>query len=204
MEKPAPADHPIHELIARRWSPRAFSSEAVKRADLLSLLEAARWAASCFNDQPWSFLVGEKGDGTWQAIHDVLVPANQAWAGSAPVLMLSLAHGSFVRTGKPNRHAQYDVGQAVGGMALQATARGLFVHQMAGFDADAARAAFSIPPAHTPMAAIAVGYGAEPDTLPPDLAEREAAPRDRVPVSSFTFAGSWGEPAALARSPGEN
>ena len=200
MEKPAPADHPIHEIHARRWSPRAFAPRAVGRDELLSLLEAARWAASCFNDQPWSFLVGERGDETWQGIHDVLVPANQAWASSAPVLMLSLAHENFVRTGKPNRHAQYDVGQAVGGLALQATALGLFVHQMAGFDAAAARARFAVPSAHTPMAAIAIGYGADAESLPVDLAERERALRDRVPLSTFVFAGAWGQGAPFAQT----
>ena len=192
MEKPAQTEVPVHDLIRRRWSPRAFDARAVSREDLLRILEAARWSASCFNDQPWSFLVGEKGDPTWQGIHDVLVPANQAWAASAPVLLMSLAHENFVRTGKPNRHAQYDTGQAVAGLALEATALGLFVHQMAGFDAEAARTAFGIPPAHTPMAAIAVGYGADPDALPADLAERERAPPGSRAVRHLHLRGGVG------------
>lgn len=195
MDNPAPAEHPIQDLIARRWSPRAFADTLVSVEELRSLLEAARWAASCFNDQPWSFLVGRKGDETWQGIHDCLVPANQSWAGAAPVLMLSMAHEDFVQTGKPNRHAQYDTGQAVAGMAIEATARGLFLHQMAGFDATAARERFKIPPRQTPMAAIALGHAGDPGTLPGPLAERERAPRDRVPISVFTFHGHWGEAA---------
>jgi len=194
MEKPAPVDHPVHDLVQRRWSPRAFSPEPVSQADLLSVLEAARWAASCYNDQPWSFLVGRKEDDTWRGIHDCLVEGNRLWAREAPVLMLSMAHEHFVTTGKPNRHAQYDTGQAVSALALQATALGLFVHQMAGFDAEAARKTFSIPPAHTPMAAIALGHAGDPDRLPEKLAERERAPRDRVPVETFAFAGAWGRP----------
>ena len=198
MEHPAPVDRPIHDLIRRRWSPRAFGAEAVAPEQVLRVLEAARWSASCFNDQPWSFLVGFQGDETWQGVYDCLVEPNQAWAGEAPVLMLAMAHELFVQTGKPNRHAQYDTGQAVAALALQATDLGLFVHQMAGFDADAARTRFSIPENHTPLAAIALGHGADPDSLPESRAAGERAPRERVPVSTFTFAGTWGRPAPFA------
>ena len=198
MENPAPVEHPVHDLMQRRWSPRAFGAEPVTQEAVLSVLEAARWSASCFNDQPWSFLVGFQGDETWQGIHDCLVPANQAWAGKAPVLMLSMAHEMFVQTGKPNRHAQYDTGQAVAALALQATDLGLYVHQMAGFDAEAARARFSIPGNQTPMAAIALGHPGEAGSLPEPLAERERGPRERVPVSTFTFAGQWGRSAPFA------
>lgn len=203
MQKPAPTERPIHDLVRRRWSPRAFSAEPVPRQELLSVLEAARWSASCFNDQPWSFLVGLQGDATWQGIHDCLVPANQAWAGKAPVLILSLANESFVQTGKPNRHAQYDVGQAVGAMALQATALGLFVHQMAGFDSDRARARFEIPPAQTPMTAIALGHAGDPDELPEALAKAERAPRERVPLATFVFQDAWGTPVSFVKTPDE-
>lgn len=199
MQKSAPADYPVHDLMRRRWSPLAFLPEAVTEAQLLSMLEAARWAASCFNDQPWSFLVGRKDDDTWQGICDCLVEANRVWAASAPVLMLSLAHEDFVQSGKPNRHAQYDTGQAVAGLALQATALGLYVHQMGGFDAAAARERFAIPERQTPMAAIAVGRIGRPDSLPEPLAERERAERERLPVATFTFAGAWGTPAEFVK-----
>ncbi len=198
MDKPAPADHPVHDLIGGRWSPYAFSSEAVAREQVLSVLEAARWAASSYNAQPWSFLVGLKGDETWQGVYDCLVDANRAWASEVPVLMLSMAHETFPWNGKPNRHAQYDTGQAVAALALQATDLGLFVHQMAGFDAEAARTRFAIPPGHTLMAAIALGSAGDPDTLSVPPAARERAPRERGAVSTFTFAGQWGEEARLA------
>ena len=197
MHNPAPTDHPVHDLIRDRWSPRAFSDAPVSKTDLRSLLEGARWAASCFNDQPWSFLVGFRGDETWQGIHDCLMEANRTWAGKAPVLLLAMAHEDFVRTGKPNRHAQYDTGQAVASLAIQATAQGLFLHQMAGFDADAARERFGIPPRQTPMAAIALGHAGDPDSLPEPLAERERAPRERVPITGFTFQDRWGQEASL-------
>ena len=200
MEKPAPIDHPVHELIQRRWSPRAFGGEAVEPEQVLSVLEGARWAASCFNDQPWSFLVGFRGDETWQGIFDCLAAGNQGWAGAAPVLILSMAHEDFVQTGKPNRHAHYDVGQAVSAMALQATALGLQVHQMAGFDPEAARTRFSIPPRQTPMTAIALGYAGDPDALPEDLAKVERAPRDRVPLTAFAFSDARGTPVSFVRT----
>ena len=195
MDKPAQTDHPIHHLLRTRWSPRAFSPERVATEQVLRVLEAARWAPSCFNDQPWSFLVGFQGDETWQGIHDCLVEANQAWACNAPVLLLYMAHESSVETGRPNRHAQYDTGQAVLALALQATELGLFVHQMGGFDVDGARERFRIPPAQTPMAAIALGHAGDPDALPEHLAARERAPRERVPISTFTFSGAWGRTA---------
>ena len=108
-----------------------------------------------------------------------------------------MAHEMFIETGKPNRHAQYDTGQAVAQLALQATDQGLFLHQMAGFDADAARERFQIPPNQTPMSAIALGHAGDPNTLPEKLAERERAPRERVPATMFTFAGKWGQSASL-------
>lgn len=203
MKKPAPAVHPIHELIRHRWSPHAFSSQPVSRQDLLTVLEAARWAPSCYNDQPWSFLVGIQGDDTWQGIRDCLVEGNRVWAAQAPVLMVSLAHERFVRNGKPNRHAQHDVGQAALALSLQATELGLFVHQMGGFDAEALRKRFSIPPDHTPMAAIALGHAGESETLPEHLAQREHAERERVPLEVFTFSGAWGQTAPFVADPPE-
>jgi nitroreductase len=196
VEKPAPVDHPVHDLLRRRWSPRAFTERAVSPADLASLLEAARWSPSCFNDQPWSFLLGLRGDETWQGIADVLVEKNRLWAAAAPVLMISMAHENFVQTGKPNRWAQYDAGQAVAHLTFEATARGLFVHQMGGFDAEAARRRFQIPPAQTPLAAIALGYPGDPDALPEPFAAREREARERVSAREFTFARRWGTPVA--------
>ena len=134
MEKPAPTDHPIEEILRRRWSPRAFSDRIVEPEKLQSLWEAARWAASSFNEQPWYFIVATKQKLEEHArLLSCLVEKNQQWARLAPVLMVSIAKLNFEKTGKPNRHAFHDVGLAMGNMLVQATALGLFVHQMAGF-----------------------------------------------------------------------
>src|SRR6478736_8908287 len=143
MEKLAPADHPIEEILKRRWSPRAFSNRMVGPDKLLSLFEAARWAASSFNEQPWSFILTTKEKPEEHAaLLSCLMEKNQQWAHLAPVLMVSVAKLNFAKNGKPNRHAFHDVGLAMGTMLVQATALGLFVHQMAGFSVDKVREAF--------------------------------------------------------------
>jgi nitroreductase len=192
--------HPVHDLVRRRWSPRAFSSRAVERETLLSVLEAARWAPSSFNAQPWSFLVATQEDPAgFERMLNCLVPQNQAWAKAAPVLMIAVAKTHFEHNGKPNRHALYDTGQAVAFLTLQATALDLYVHQMAGFSAGQAREAYAIPAGAEPVAAIALGYLGEPDSLPEGVRERELVPGKRRPLSEFVFGERWGEPAALAR-----
>ncbi len=194
MEKPATSQYEIQELIEQRWSPRAFAARAVEPLKLRQLLEAARWAASCFNEQPWSFIVGVKDDGVeFERLLDCLVEANRRWAAHAPVLMLSVARLNFERNGKPNRHAFHDVGQAVASLTVQATALGLVVHQMAGFDIAKAREQFQIPEGYEPVAAIALGYQGDPQTLHEDLREKELATRTRRPQESFVFTGRWGE-----------
>ncbi|HEX8491491.1 MAG TPA: nitroreductase family protein [Pyrinomonadaceae bacterium] len=194
IDKPAENQHPIHDLIKRRWSPRAFSAQPVETEKLLSLLEAARWAASCFNEQPWSFIVATKeSEEEYERLLGCLVESNARWAQYAPVLMLSVAKLNFERNAKPNRHAFHDVGQAAASLTLQATALGLVVHQMAGFDIAKARERFSIPEGYEAVAAIAVGYQNEADSLPEDLREKEEAPRTRRPLDSFVFTGTWGE-----------
>lgn len=198
MSHDAPTDHPVHPLIARRHSPRAFADRAVDASDLLSILEAARWSASSFNEQPWSFIVATRDQPDAHArLLDCLVPSNQAWAGAAPVLMLSIAHTTFVRNDKQNRHAAYDTGQAVAQMVLEATDRGLVVHQMAGFDADRARASFSVPEGHEVIAAIALGHPGDPDSLPEPLRQRESAPRTRKPLGNMVFGDRFGSPPAV-------
>jgi nitroreductase len=195
MEKPAPADHDVHELIRKRWSPRAFSSTPVGDPELRSLLEAARWAASCFNEQPWRFIVARREN---QAEFDRLVSClsenNQRWAKDSAVLMLSVASKTFAKNGKPNRHALHDVGLAAAQLTLQASALGLAVHQMAGFSTERARELFAIPEDFEPVAAIAIGYPGNPDELPEDLRERELGERSRKPHSEFVFAGKWEAP----------
>jgi len=195
MNNPAPTDVPIHDLLTRRWSPRAIDPErAVDAADLRALLEAVRWAPSTFNEQPWRYLVfdGSK-PGSLERARACLVEGN-AWARKAPVLLLSVARETFSRNDKPNRLAGHDVGLASENLALQATALGLALHQMGGFDAERARKEFHIPEGFTPMAMIAVGHPASADTLPEDLRERELAPRTRRPVEEIAFAGGWDRP----------
>lgn len=199
MENLAKIDAPIHELLARRWSPRAFAERDVDPAALRSLLEAARWAPSSFNAQPWAFLVATRRDpAEHERLVSVLSEGNRIWAQQAPVLMLSLAQLNFARDGKPNRHAWHDVGLATGHLMIQATAMGLVVHAMAGFSPEKARELYAIPPGWEPVAALAVGYPGEPGRLPEHLRDRERAPRVRKPIEEFVFTGRWGQRAALA------
>ena len=194
MQKTATTDHAIHPLLAERWSPCAFDPRLVEPEKLGSLFEAARWAASCFNSQPWSFLMAT-ADGDregFERLAACLIPANAAWAAKAPVLALSVAQLNFERNGEPNRHAQHDVGLAVGNLVIQAQSVGLAAHQMAGFDAGRARSELEIPDGYEPMAMIAIGYPVSADDVPTELAEREAAPRERKALESMVFGARWG------------
>lgn len=196
MEKPAATEYPVHELIGKRWSPRSFLDRAVEPGKLRILFEAARWAPSCFNEQPWRFLVARREDpDQFQRLLGCLTPGNQVWAASAGALVLSVAAGTFGRNGQPNRHAFHDVGLATAQLVLQATAEGLSVHQMGGFDRDRARQVFEIPKDFDPVAAIAIGYRGEPDRLSDELKEREVAPRVRRPQEEFVFSERWGQRA---------
>jgi nitroreductase len=190
LRKPADTSHPIHELISQRWSPRAFADRPVERGKLYSLLEAARWAASAGNQQPWYFLVGTKEDAQNHArLVATLWERNILWAQYAPVLILVVAK-LYDRPGK-ELTSFYDVGMAVGNLVTQAVDLGLVTHQMAGFDAEKAREALSIPEGYQPLAMIALGYPGTPDGLPDDLRERELAPRSRKPLEEFVFEGQW-------------
>jgi nitroreductase len=194
MEKPAATDYPIEETLSRRWSPRAFSDRTVEPDRLRRLFEAARWAPSSFNEQPWSFIVTTKEQpDEYGQLLSCLVESNQQWARLAPVLMVSVAKLNFEKNGKPNRHAFHDVGMAMGSLLVQATALGLFVHQMAGFSVEKVREIFAVPAGFEPVAAVAVGYPADPGVLPERLREREVGPRSRKPINEFVFEGKWGE-----------
>src|SRR5207237_10433271 len=177
LEKPAPTDHTIEEILRRRWSPRAFSDRIVEPEKLQSLWEAARWAASSFNEQPWYFIVATKQKLEEHArLLSCLVEKNQQWARLAPVLMVSVAKLKFAKTGKPNRHAFHDVGLAMGNMLVEATALGLFVHQMAGFSPEKVREIYGVPEQFEPVAAIAVGYAAEVHVLRANFIEQQLRP----------------------------
>jgi nitroreductase len=198
MQKLAPNDAPINELIRNRWSPRAFADKPIPPDVLRSLFEAARWAPSSNNEQPWTFLVAPKDDKeNFEKMLNVLVEFNAGWAKHAPVLMLAVAKLSFAKNNTPNRNAQYDTGSATAWLSVEATARGLFVHQMAGFDPEKARHAFGIPVGWEAIAALAIGYPGDPGSLPDRLKERELAPRTRKPLSEFVMAGHWGQPASF-------
>jgi nitroreductase len=195
MKKPAPTDHEIHELIRERWSPRAFSSKALDERDLRSLLEAARWAASCFNEQPWRLIVARRdNEAEFNRLLSCLNEKNQRWAQSAAVLMISVASKTFAHSGKPNRHALHDVGLAAAQLTLQATAIGVGVHQMAGFSVERARELYAIPEDFEPVAAIAIGHPGNLDDLPEDLRKRERASRARRSQAEFVFTEAWGKP----------
>jgi nitroreductase len=180
MKSLAETQYPIHKLLRSRWSPRAFSDQLIEAEMLNSILEAARWAPSSFNEQPWCFIVATKQNPPeFDRLLSCLVEANQAWAKYASVLTISVTKLHFERNGKDNRHAFHDVGAAASNLALQATALGLFAHQMAGFDREKTRETFSIPEGYEPVAAIALGYLGDPQTLPEKLRNVELAPRNR-------------------------
>jgi nitroreductase len=200
MHKPAATQYPVHELIRERWSPRAFSEKAVSPEILQSLFEAARWAPSSNNEQPWAFLVGTRGDGdTFRKILGTLVEFNQTWAKHAPVLAIAVSELAFAKNGHSNRNAFYDTGTAVSQLTTEATSRGLFVHQMAGFDPHKAIEAFAIPNGWEPIAAFVIGYAGDPQALPDVLRERELAPRTRKPLQEFVMSGQWGHAASFAQ-----
>jgi len=186
MKKTAPTEYPILPLLAGRWSPLAFSSRPVEQEKLERLFEAARWAPSCSNEQPWSFILAHNGTEGFDRMTDCLVDGN-AWAKSAPVLMLSVASMTFARNGKPNRHGMYDTGAAVASLLVQAESEGLMVHQMAGYDAEKARAVLQIPEHQELCAMIAIGYYGDPASLPEKSRLREDAPRQRKPQSEFVI-----------------
>jgi len=193
MEKPAPTEFPIHDLLARRWSSRAFDERPVDVATLKSLLEAARWAPSSNNEQPWRFIVATKNhEPEWNRLFNCLMEGNRKWAFRAPVLILSVVSMHFENGGQSNRHAFHDVGLATENLVLQATASGLTTHQMAGFDVEKARVDLKIPMGYEPVVMMAIGYPGDPAVLPERLQERERQPRKRQPIHDRMFLGQWG------------
>jgi nitroreductase len=195
MEKLADVDYPIHDLLRRRWSPRAFSERMVEPEALRSLFEASRWAPSSNNEQPWHFIVGTKAEpASYDRLFQCLKEGNKKWAFRAPVLILSIARLKFEDEDVANRHALHDTGMAAFSLTMQATALGLIVHQMAGFEIDKARTDLGIPSGFEPVAMIAVGYAGDPAELPDYLRERELAPRERKSITEFVSSGKWKAP----------
>ncbi|MCP2258041.1 Nitroreductase [Streptoalloteichus tenebrarius] len=194
-DRVAASSAPLHPLIAQRWSPRALDPTATLGDDeLRALFEAARWAPSWGNSQPARFLVGRRGDATFEALFGTLSRGNRGWAGAAAALVLGVAVARDDE-GEPVPYAEYGVALATQNLALQAVAEGLVAHQMSGFDKDAARRAVDLPARLEPVIMVAVGRLAAPGTAAPDLAERDARPRRRHPLGELVFAGEWGRPA---------
>jgi len=192
--KHAPGVAGMVEHILHRWSPRSYADRDVSTEDLKKGFEAARWAASSFNEQPWRFLVGRRGDATYKKIFDTLVQFNQDWVKSAPVLILSVARKHFAHNGQINRHSWHDTGAAMATFVLQITALGLHAHSMAGFDHQKAKAAFHIPDDFDTVAVTAVGYLGDPELLPEEMRKSEVAPRQRKDLKEFVFS-EWEKPA---------
>jgi nitroreductase len=196
--KKAATDHPILQVLAERWSPYGFEDRPVSEADLRSLFEAARWAASSYNEQPWNYLVATRETPPeFGRLLSCLVEANQAWAKAAPVLVLGVVSLRFAKNNKDNRAAVHDLGLAAGNLVVEATTRGLSVHQMIGILPDKAREIYQIPEYFEAWTALAIGYKADPAKLPDALKERDLAPRQRKPLSEFVFTGQWGQPSLL-------
>lgn len=202
MDKTAVTDHPIHALLASRWSPCAFADRDVSEEDLTSLFEAARWSPSSYNEQPWSYLVARRADPpAFERLLSCLVEGNQAWAKRAPVLALGITRERFARSDQPNAAAQHDLGLAAGGLLVEATSRGLYVHQMIGILPDRARELYAIPDHSRALTGLAIGYLGSPEGLPERLRQRDALPRTRKPLSEFVFGERWGDPSPLVTRP---
>lgn len=197
-----PIRRPVLDSVANRYSPYRFEDRAVEDGKILRCLEAARWASSSFNDQPWSWIIAKREDtAEFDQIVRCLMEANQGWASKAGVLLLSVSRTSFRYNGSPNRVALHDLGQAAAHLSLQAADLGLQVHQMGGIDQEKTRQTYDIPVDHVPQTAIAIGY---PDTSEPSndgekaFAKREKGARERLPLGEQVFSGTWGKTAKIA------
>ena len=213
-EKDQGCEYPVHALLAERRSVLAFSPRTVEPETLACLMEAARWAPSSMNEQPWSFIVTAKTNKSdFERLLGCLVEFNFQWAQQAPVLLLSIAKLTFESNGETNRHAFHDVGHAIANLTFQAAVSGLVVHQVAGFDLEKARNEFSIPRDYEPVAVTAIGYPGSLASLPEKLRKKDRIPRKRKPLSDFVFECVWGRSAewirkgsnqATARSEGQD
>lgn len=192
--KKADTNYPIHELIQKRWSPRAFSDESVEPELLNQLFEAARWAPSSYNEQPWRFIVARKEDGeAYEDLASVMNEFNRGWGTDAPVLVLAVTKKNFDLDGRPNNHAEHDLGQAIAHLTFEATRHDLFVHQMAGILPERAREIYDISEDFEPLTMFAVGYKGDPETLGDKLQKQEISPRSRKELEEIVFEGEWSE-----------
>ena len=198
MHKNAVTDYPIHDHLAQRWSPRAFADRPVSAELLGSLFEAGRWAASCYNEQPWRFIVAQREQqDEYEALKSCLAEGNRGWAVSAPVLGLGIAKQTFSLNGKPNRFFHHDLGLATAGLMAQATAHGLYVHAMGGIHPQRAVEIYNIPNDFEVLTGFAIGYLGDPDTLSKDMRASELEARHRKPLAEVVFSSGWEEPATF-------
>jgi nitroreductase len=189
-KKPA-LDFPVHQLIAQRWSPYYFDEKVVSAEVLSSVFEAARWAASAFNEQPWRYIVASReNEAEFGRLLSCLVGPNQAWAKRASVLALAVISENYEHNGKPNGTALHDMGLASANLTLEAANQGLMVHQMAGILPDQARELYQIPEGYVAVTALALGYPGEGEG---ELAQRDQAPRERKTQAEFVFGGAFGQ-----------
>jgi nitroreductase len=197
MEKDAKTASPINDLAKKRWSPRAFLDKTVEPEKLVSLFEAARWSASGGNEQPWRFIVGIRPDDTWQKIFTTLDEGNQAWNQTMPVLIMAIGNKISSWDGNISPVYQYDTGQSVAHLSIEAMNQGLHVHQMGGFSAEKACELFDIPETFHPIAVISVGYIGDPDILPEKLKQRELLERKRKDLKEIIFSGKFGNASPI-------
>lgn len=200
VRKPAETSQPVHELIRDRWSPRSFADKPVEKDVLISLFEAARWAPSCNNSQPWRYIVATRDNAEeYERAQNCINERNQRWSRLAPVVGFVCAWKLFPN-GNPSRTAWYDTGMASGQLLLQATARGLVAHQMAGILYDKVVETYAVPEDAEVVCGFALGYQGEPDALIEELAQREVAPRERKPLADMVFSGTFGSTSDLIKS----
>lgn len=193
--KTAETDFPVHEIIQKRWSPRSFADEPIDEDLLLRLFEAARWAPSSYNEQPWRYIVATKDQPEeYEKLSQVLNDFNRKWATTAPVLVLTVVKEHFEKNGKTNRMAEHDLGAAMSYLTFEATDNDLHVHQMAGILPEKAYELYGIPEGYKPFTMAAIGYLGEPEQLPNNLARKEYGERNRKPLDKIVFTGEWNNP----------
>ena len=195
--KQAQTEHAIHPLLAQRWSPRAFSEQLIDRQTIGSLFEAARWAPSGGNGQPWAFIIASRENPEeFERLLACISPFNAEWAKDAALLGIAVAQTTR-DDGKPSPLAPFDLGLAMQNLLIQATSHGVYLHILGGFSSDQARATYAIPETHTPCCAFVAGYFGNPENLSERVRERELAPRARKPLAGFVFGNEWGKTSSL-------
>jgi nitroreductase len=197
MQKPATTSVEILETLKQRWSPRAFSDKKIESHKLKAVFEAARWAMSGYNAQPWRFIVGIKGDSNYENVLQSLNEWNQNWAKSAPVLILVVGEKIASFNGKENNTFKYDCGAAAAMLTVQASALDLYTHQMGGVLPEKAREIFNIPAEFEVLTGMALGYMGQLDRIDESFHQEETKPRTRKNLNEIVFNTTWGEAKEL-------